>query len=56
LISLFAERTGKAVVLNTSLNLHGYPMVGSARDAVHVFENSGLPHLALGQYLLSKVP
>jgi carbamoyltransferase len=55
LISLFAERTGKAVVLNTSLNLHGFPMVGGAKDAVHVFEHSGLPHLALGSYLLSKV-
>lgn len=54
LISLFAERTGKGIVLNTSLNLHGYPMVGGAKDAVHVFLNSGLQHLALGQYFISK--
>lgn len=54
LISRFAERTGKAVVLNTSYNLHGFPMVSSAKDAVHVFEHSGLDHLALGQYLISK--
>jgi carbamoyltransferase len=54
LISRFAERTGKAVVLNTSYNLHGYPMVSGAREAVHVFQNSGLSHLALGNTLVSK--
>lgn len=54
LISLFAQRTGKAVVLNTSLNLHGFPMVCRARDAVHVFVNSGLRYLALGNFLLAK--
>jgi len=54
LISLFAERTGRAVILNTSFNLHGYPMVSGAREAVQVFEHSGLRHLALGSFLLSK--
>jgi carbamoyltransferase len=54
LISLFAERTGRAVILNTSFNLHGYPMVGSVDQALHVFRHSGLRHLALGSFLLSK--
>jgi carbamoyltransferase len=54
LISLFAEQTGKAVILNTSLNLHGYPMVNGPKEAVHVFTSSGLRYLALGPYLLSK--
>jgi carbamoyltransferase len=54
LISRFEERTGRAVVLNTSFNLHGHPIVSSAADAVDVLRRSGLPHLALGDYLISK--
>ena len=55
LISRFAELTGKGVVLNTSLNLHGYPMVNGVAEALHVLKNSGLKHLALGSFLISKV-
>ena len=54
LIGMFAERTGKAVILNTSLNLHGYPMVHGPREALHVLLNSGLRYLALGPYLVAK--
>lgn len=54
LISCFQRRTGRAVVLNTSFNLHGYPIVSSASDAISVLENSGLHHLALDGLLISK--
>ena len=54
LIRLFATRTGKSVILNTSFNLHGFPMVSGAREALHVFQSSGLKYLALGDVLLSK--
>jgi len=54
LISLFASRTGKGIILNTSLNLHGYPMVNGAKEALHVFETSGLQTIALGSFLISK--
>ncbi len=50
----FERRTGVGAVLNTSFNLHGEPIVGSAADAVDTFERSGLPHLAVGHWLLSK--
>jgi carbamoyltransferase len=50
----FERRTGIGAVLNTSFNLHGEPLVGSADDAVDTFERSGLPHLALGRWLISK--
>jgi len=50
----FERRTGTGAVLNTSFNLHGEPLVGSPADAVDTFERSGLPHLALGRYLISK--
>jgi carbamoyltransferase len=50
----FERRTGVGAVLNTSFNLHGEPIVGGAADAVDTFERSGLPHLAIGHWLLSK--
>jgi carbamoyltransferase len=53
-ISEFQRRTGVGAVLNTSFNLHGEPVVCSAADAVDTFERSGLPHVAVGHWLLSK--
>jgi carbamoyltransferase len=50
----FEARTGIGAVLNTSYNLHGEPLVASAADALDTFERSGLPHLALGRWLISK--
>ncbi|MEK6710633.1 MAG: carbamoyltransferase C-terminal domain-containing protein, partial [Nitrospinota bacterium] len=54
LISHFERLTGIGGVLNTSYNLHGEPIVSSPEDAIRTFEASGLPHLALGQHLISK--
>ena len=54
LMERFKERTGLGAVLNTSFNLHGYPLVHTPQDALHVFRNSGLQYLALGDYLISK--
>jgi carbamoyltransferase len=54
LLSCFARRTGRAVLLNTSFNLHGEPIVSSAADALDVLESSGLEHLALGPLLIHK--
>lgn len=54
LIKEFKNLTGIGGVLNTSFNLHGFPMVYSPEDAILVFLNCGLEYLALGPYLLSK--
>lgn len=54
LVKEFEGLTGIGGVLNTSYNLHGEPIVSSAEDAIRTFENSGLLHLAIGQYLVSK--
>jgi len=54
IIREFERRTGIGAVLNTSFNLHGEPIVCSPADAVDTFERSGLPHLALGHWLISK--
>jgi carbamoyltransferase len=54
LIQHFEELTGEAIILNTSFNLHGEPVVCSPDDALRVFDVSGLEYLAIGSFLLSK--
>ena len=50
----FERETGVGGVLNTSFNLHGYPIVGTPDLAVWTFENSALDALAIGSYLVTK--
>lgn len=47
---------GAGAVPNTSFNLHGEPIVYSPADAIDVFVCSGLTHLALDHFLVSKRP
>jgi carbamoyltransferase len=54
LISEFKRRTGRGVVLNTSFNLHGYPIVMGACDAIDVLLASSLEHLVLGDLHVTK--
>jgi carbamoyltransferase len=54
LIKEFEKLTGIGAILNTSFNLHGYPIVCSPKDALFVFNNSGLEYMAIGPYLVSK--
>ena len=54
LIKNFQKRTGIPALLNTSFNLHGYPIVCTPANAIDTLKKSGLKHLAIGNYLLSK--
>lgn len=54
LIEAFEERTGTPVVLNTSFNLSGDPIVCDARDAIQTFYDTGLDALVIGDYVLEK--
>jgi len=55
LLKAFEKKTGIGGVLNTSLNLHGIPIAGSAADAVEILTNSGLDGLILPGVLVLKV-
>jgi carbamoyltransferase len=48
--------TGVPVLVNTSLNLAGEPIVETPGDAISLFERSRLDALVLGPHLLTKVP
>jgi len=54
LLTEYERRTGHGLVLNTSFNLHGEPLVYSPQDALRVFDLSGLQHLVLGNLYLKK--
>ena len=54
LIKKFEARTGVGVLLNTSLNRRGEPMVCSPDDALNMFYGSDLRNLAVGDFLVRK--
>jgi carbamoyltransferase len=54
LIRAFEEKTGRGAILNTSFNLHGYPIVNTPQEAYDVFNRSGLDGLLLKNYLILK--
>lgn len=54
LISEFDKLTGVPMLMNTSLNVMGKPIVHSVDDAMIVFLNSGMECLVIGNVLLAK--
>jgi len=50
----FGEATGTPVLLNTSFNVQGEPIVNSPQDALKTFINSGIDTLIMGNYVLDK--
>jgi len=54
LISAFERLTGVPVLLNTSFNVRGEPIVCSPEDAYRCFMRTGLDYLAIGPFLLEK--
>lgn len=54
LINLFYKETGVPGLLNTSFNLHGFPIVNTIFDAKKVFEKSELTALWLNNHLIEK--
>ena len=54
LISAFKARTGCPVIVNTSFNVRGEPIVGSPEDAFRCFMGSEIERLAVGDCYLVK--
>ena len=53
-IEAFRERTGLPVVINTSLNTAGRPMVDDPRDALELFGSAPVDILVLGPYVVRR--
>ena len=54
LISEFDRLTGVPMVINTSFNVKGQPIVNTPRDAASTFYMTGMDYLFLGDYVLAK--
>jgi carbamoyltransferase len=54
LIERFYQKTGIPAVLNTSFNLHGYPIVLGAREAIDVYLNSELDVLVVEDHVITR--
>ncbi len=54
LIAEFDRLTGVPVLLNTSFNLRGEPIVCTPKDAIRTFYSSGLDFLVLGNVIVTK--
>ena len=54
MLRAFEERTGLPVVINTSLNTAGRPMVDDPRDALELFGSAPVDALAIGPFLVRR--
>ena len=54
LITAFKEKTGCPVLINTSFNVRGEPIVCSPEDAFKCFMRTEMDYLVLGSFLLDK--
>lgn len=50
----FKKITGVGAIVNTSFNLHGYPLVGTSEHALWTFDHSALDALILGDWIITK--
>jgi carbamoyltransferase len=56
MLDAFERRTGLPVVVNTSLNTAGRPMVDDPRDALECFGSAPVDALAIGPFLVRRPP
>lgn len=54
LLKEFEKIKGVPLLINTSFNLRGEPIVNSPQDAVKTFYNSDIDYLCVGEYLVHK--
>ncbi|MGI8530557.1 MAG: carbamoyltransferase C-terminal domain-containing protein, partial [Geodermatophilaceae bacterium] len=54
MLERFADRTGLPVVVNTSLNTLGRPMVDDPRDALECFGSAPVDMLAIGPFVVRR--
>jgi carbamoyltransferase len=55
LISKFKEKTGCPVIVNTSFNVRGEPIVNTPKDAFNCFMGTELDYLVIGNCILDKL-
>jgi carbamoyltransferase len=56
LIERFGAAVGVPVILNTSFNLQGEPIVNTPQEAFNTFSRSGMDVLVLDHCIVNKIP
>ena len=54
LLQAFKQKTGCSILVNTSFNVRGEPIVCTPEDAYRCFINTGMDYLVIGNYLFKK--
>jgi carbamoyltransferase len=54
LIDTFGKATGVPILLNTSFNVRGEPVVNTPENALNTFANSGIDTLVMGDFIVDK--
>jgi len=54
LIKEFGDITGEYIILNTSFNIKGEPIINRPQEAIRCFFDGGLDYLVLGSYIIGK--
>jgi carbamoyltransferase len=54
LLEAFKKETGYSVLINTSFNIKGEPIVCTPYDAVHSFDRADMDYLIIGNYVVAK--
>ena len=54
LLKAFEAKTGCPVIINTSFNVRGEPIVESPKDAINCFLHTQMDYLVMGNYVLAK--
>ena len=54
LIQEFEKITGQAIIINTSFNVQGEPIVNKPSEAIRCFYGTGIDFLAIGDFLITK--
>ena len=54
LLTLFGGLSGHPLLINTSFNIQGEPIVETPQDALRCFGGTGIDILVIGNYILEK--
>jgi carbamoyltransferase len=54
LLEAFKQETGYSVLVNTSFNIRGEPIVCTPEEAIHSFDRADMDYLVMGDYVVAK--
>jgi carbamoyltransferase len=55
LLTEFEKQSGIGVLLNTSFNVNGKPLINTYKDAIYMLDNSGLDNIFTDKFIIHKL-